>query len=275
MPTGIPGPVQWPRKSGRRDTQPHSCGEFFWRAERHQRWKNRQKHFLGMQCSLSLLFKAKNLLSTGLTHVYRLARSTNSTSCPALWPALCCETIETSILEMYLTYPNARKPKRKNDLGDMWGADIVPKSVFFLVLFLFLWFSGIWRGEVHLQNWALNDLLGNEMDTKCLIRNFHTCPKTQRSQRSFLDNYPKRDLKKSRNMIYHSWFISYQKKLLPNNQWISQQIINLGMLRHLTLAAPPGFTVDAATSAWSPPRLTSAISSIWWYMGMNMGITLW
>jgi hypothetical protein len=47
---------------------------------------------------------------------------------------------------MYLTYPNARKPKRKNDLGDMWGADIVPKFVFFWCCFCFCGFLAF--GEV-------------------------------------------------------------------------------------------------------------------------------
>ena len=124
-----------------------------------------------------------------------------------------------------------QKTKKKKRFGRHVGADIVP--FFFLVLFLFLWFSGIWRGEVHLKNWDLNDLLGNEMDTKCLIRNFHTCPKTQRSQRSFLDNYPKRDLQK-----ISTYDLSFMIHQLPEKM-APKQSMNLPTNHQSGYAAPP------------------------------------
>ena len=62
---------------------------------------------------------------------------------------------------------------------------MVPKS-FFCLFFLF---SGIGRGEVHPLNWDPNGLAGNEMDIKCHMRFFHICPKTQGSQRSFLERW--------------------------------------------------------------------------------------
>jgi hypothetical protein len=55
-------------------------------------------------CSNAIV-KGHYILST---HCY-----TNSTSCRALWPALCCETIGNSIPGMNLTNSNVRKPKNK------------------------------------------------------------------------------------------------------------------------------------------------------------------
>jgi hypothetical protein len=55
-------------------------------------------------CSNAIV-KGHYILST---HCY-----TNSTSCRALWPALCCETIGNSIPGMNLTNSNVRKPKKQ------------------------------------------------------------------------------------------------------------------------------------------------------------------
>jgi len=85
-------------------------------------------------------------------------------------------------------------------------------NLFVFCYFVFFLFSGIWIGEVHLQNWNLNGLLGNEMDTKCQICHFHTCPKTQRSQCSFL--------KKNKKNSYITWkngpyLVPLSKQLSP------------------------------------------------------------
>ena len=94
-----------------------------------------------------------------------------------------------------MTYVCTSHDNKQN--GRQVGCWHSPTFCFFLVcvcvffsfvsfLSFLVWFSGICIGEVHLQNWSLNGSLGNAMDTNCQIKRFHTCPRTQSSQRSFL-----------------------------------------------------------------------------------------
>ena len=108
--------------------------------------------------------------------------------CVSMLSILCSSALTSKPQKPKITKESRKKNARKQKTTlktqeekntETYGVLTRSPNLCFL-LFFFL-FSGIGRGEVHPQNWDPNGLEGNEMDTKCHIRVFHICPKTQRS----------------------------------------------------------------------------------------------